>query len=85
MAKETKEKKESMAWVLVNTELGEEDEILEQLKSIGGVTEAHSVYGVYDIITRVVAVNLETLKEIIADKIRNMEGVRSTLTMIVTP
>ncbi len=80
-----KEKKESMAWVLVNTELGEEDEILEQLKSIDGVTEAYSVYGVYDIITQVVAVNLETLKEIITDKIRDMEGVRSTLTMIVSP
>jgi len=41
------------------------------------------VYGVYDIITRVDAETLQDLKDTISFKIRRLDKVRSTLTMIV--
>ncbi len=71
------------AIVLLNTDIGAEDEVLEQLSRIDGVVEASAVYGVYDIVVKVRARSIEELKEIITNRIRKLSKVRSTLTMIV--
>lgn len=71
------------AFVLINTEIGAEEEILQELKKIPNVKEAHVVYGVYDIVAKVEAENMDKLKEIISWKIRRLDKVRSTLTMLV--
>ena len=39
----------AMAFVLLNSEIGFERDVLEVLKDIPGVREAFMVYGVYDI------------------------------------
>ncbi len=76
----------AIAYVLINTEIGAEKEVLEQLKKIPEVEEAYIVYGVYDIIAKINAENIESLKNIIRWKIRTIDKVRSTLTMLtVTP
>jgi DNA-binding Lrp family transcriptional regulator len=72
-----------IAYVLINTELGAVPEVLEAMKKIKEVTEAYSVFGVYDLMTKVEAESTHNLKEIITLKIRRIEKVRSTLTMIV--
>jgi DNA-binding Lrp family transcriptional regulator len=71
------------AYVLVNAEIGSESEVLEKLRMIPEVMEAHVVYGVYDIIVRVEADTMESLKDVINMKIRRLDKVRSTITMIV--
>ncbi|OYT51446.1 MAG: AsnC family transcriptional regulator [Desulfurococcales archaeon ex4484_204] len=71
------------AVVLLNTDIGTEEEVLNTLGSIDGVVEAYIVYGVYDIVAKVQASTTEALKEIISSKIRKIPKVRSTLTMIV--
>ncbi|MCX8184612.1 MAG: Lrp/AsnC ligand binding domain-containing protein [Sulfolobales archaeon] len=71
------------AIVLINTDIGSEDEVLEQLSRIDGVIEASVVYGVYDVVVKVRAGTIEELKEIITNKIRKLAKVKSTLTMIV--
>ncbi|PSN82983.1 AsnC family transcriptional regulator [Candidatus Marsarchaeota G2 archaeon ECH_B_SAG-F08] len=71
------------AYVLINTEIGSEDEVLAQLKQIPMVKEAHLVYGVYDVVALVEAPDLDKLKEVVTWKIRKLEKVRSTLTMII--
>ena len=71
------------AFVLINTEIGAENEVLKQLKGIEGVEEAHAVYGVYDIVAKVKAETMDKLKEIVTWNIRRLDKVRSTLTMIV--
>jgi DNA-binding Lrp family transcriptional regulator len=40
-------------------------------------------YGVYDIIAKVEAADMQRLKDIITNKIRGIDTVRTTLTMIV--
>ena len=72
-------------FVLVNTEIepGVEKVALEAIKKIEGVEEAYAVYGVYDIIARVNANTMDELNEIVNERIRKVEKVRSTLTMIV--
>ena len=57
------------AFVLINTEIGSESDVLKELKGVEGVDEASAVYGVYDIVARV--------------KADTMDKLRSTLTMIV--
>jgi DNA-binding Lrp family transcriptional regulator len=72
-----------MAYVLINAELGREKALLEDLSAIENISEVHLIYGVYDIIVKVEAENMEKLKEILTFKIRRMKEVRSTLTMTV--
>ncbi len=71
------------AFVLVNAEIGSEDDVLEDLKTTKGVVGAWIVYGVYDIVAKVEADTMDELKEIITTNIRGLDNVRSTLTMIV--
>jgi len=71
------------AFVLINTELGLENELLKELKKLPYVKEAHTVYGVYDIVAKVEAETMEKLKEMVISKVRHLDKVRSTLTMIV--
>ena len=71
------------AFVLINTEIGSEANVLGTLKKVEGVDEAFAVYGVYDIIARVKADTMNKLKEIVTWRIRRLDKVRSTLTMIV--
>jgi len=73
----------SVAFVLLNIEPGSEQELLKVLRKIENVEEAHFVYGVYDIILKVSADSLEKVKETVAQKIRRLDKVRSTLTMLV--
>ena len=72
-----------MAFVLINAEIGAENEVLKALREIPEVKEAYMVYGVYDIIARVETETMQELKDTISWKIRRLDTVRSTLTMIV--
>jgi len=74
----------TIAFVLINTELGGEDEVRRKLLEIPEIEEAYAVYGVYDVIAKLRADSMEKIKEVITWKIRRMDKVRSTLTMIVT-
>ncbi|MCD6323728.1 MAG: Lrp/AsnC ligand binding domain-containing protein [Desulfurococcales archaeon] len=71
------------AIVLINTDIGTEEEVMDILSKTEGVIEAYIVYGVYDIVAKVKANSTEELKEIISSKIRRIPKVRSTLTMII--
>ena len=71
------------AFVLINAEIGSEDEVLRTLKGIPNVKESYVVYGVYDIIARVEGETMEKLKDVVTWKVRRLDKVRSTLTMIV--
>ena len=71
------------AFVLINTETGSEADVLEVLKKVEGVDEAFAVFGVYDIIARVKSDSMDRLKDIVTFRIRRIDKVSSTLTMIV--
>lgn len=71
-----------MAFVLINTEMGAESEVLKALNKLNDVKEAYVVYGVYDIIIKVESDTMEKLKSMITWNIRRLNKVRSTLTMM---
>ena len=74
----------ALAFVLMNVEIGLEKKMFDELKAIPEVKEVHLLHGVYDIIALIEADTMLNLKDAISRKIRRLEKVRSTLTMIVT-
>ncbi|MEM1573936.1 MAG: Lrp/AsnC ligand binding domain-containing protein [Candidatus Methanomethylicaceae archaeon] len=72
-----------LAFVLINVEAGADKEVLENVKKIPEVKQAYMVYGVYDLIAILEADTLEKLRECVTKKIRQLDKVRSTMTMIV--
>jgi DNA-binding Lrp family transcriptional regulator len=72
------------AFVLLNAELGREENIIRELRNLEEVKEVFRVYGVYDIIAKVESDAMDKVKEIIIWKLRKLKGVKSTLTMMVT-
>jgi len=71
------------AFVLINTEMGSETSVSNLLRENKEVKEVYGVYGVYDLVVRVEAESMQELKDVISTKIRRLENIRSTLTMIV--
>jgi DNA-binding Lrp family transcriptional regulator len=72
-----------LAFVMMTAEVGREADVLDELKKIEHVKEACLTYGVYDVVARIEADNSDKLKEIIVKKVRSLNNVRSTLTMMV--
>ena len=70
------------AYVLINCELGSEEEIIKQLKELDGVTEVHGTFGAYDILSKIESSTVESLRETITWKIRKIDKIRSTLTLM---
>ena len=73
----------ALAFVMITAEIGKEGEVLSELKKIEHVKEACLTYGVYDIVAKVEAETWEKLEEAITSKVRTVNSVRSTLTMMV--
>ncbi|HEY7571686.1 MAG TPA: Lrp/AsnC ligand binding domain-containing protein [Nitrososphaeraceae archaeon] len=71
------------AYVLINCDLGSEEEILRELKKLPEIIEVSGVYGVYDIILKIRSDTMDKLRETITWHVRRIDKVRSTLTMIV--
>ncbi len=72
------------AFVLINVEAGAEDSVLKQVRKIGTVEESYVSYGVYDLVVKVKANSMEELKDTVSHKIRTINEVRSSLTLILT-
>lgn len=69
------------AYVLINCNLGSESDILQVLRKIKSVKEAHGTFGAYDIIVEIVAETNDELREEITWKIRKLPYVLATLTL----
>jgi len=72
-----------MAFVLINAEIGSEEEVLKELNKVEGVVEAFVVYGVYDVVAKIRSDTMDKLKDVVTWHVRRLNKVRSTLTMIV--
>jgi DNA-binding Lrp family transcriptional regulator len=71
------------AFLLLNTETGLEAEVMKGLKDLDEVKEAHMLDGTYDVIVRMETATVQELKDAVDWKIRRLESIHSTLTMIV--
>ncbi len=72
------------AFILINIEAKKEDEVYQTLVDTDEIEGIREVFGQYDIIARIEAKDLQELRKIIIDKIRNVQGVISTNTLIIS-
>jgi len=71
------------AIVLIQTEIGSESRVMNELIKIPEIKEVYIVYGTYDVVAKIEADTLEKIREVITDKIRRLSDIRTTVTMIV--
>ena len=70
------------AYVLIVCDLGYEEQIIKELKHFSDVKEVHGTFGAYDILAKLESDEPDTLKETITWKIRKLDKVRSTLSLM---
>lgn len=73
-----------IAYVLINIEPGFEKKVLSEIKNLSDVKESHITFGTYDIIAKIEVKDSMKMKEYIFNRIRKIENVRSTITLIKT-
>jgi DNA-binding Lrp family transcriptional regulator len=73
------------AVVLVNTEFeSQQEQVFQNLKEINGVNKAYTTaYGVYDFVAKVQTKNVAELKSNVLERIRKIDSVMSTTTLVV--
>lgn len=70
------------AIVLIEAETSRIPELAEQIVNMEGVQELFSVAGRHDLVAIVKVARNEDLADVISDKMRNLEGIVATETMI---
>ena len=70
------------AYILINCEIGSEEEVITALKNIDSIKEVHGTFGAYDILAKIESPQGEDLRETITWKIRKIDKIRSTLTLM---
>ena len=70
------------AYILINCEIGSEEQVITALKNIDSIKEVHGTFGAYDILAKIEAPQVEDLRETITWKIRKIDKIRSTLTLM---
>lgn len=72
-----------VAGVLIKTDPNKTKSAYEQIKGLEGVANITAVFGRYDIVVMIKALDIEAAGKMIS-KIRSVEGVLSTETLIAT-
>ena len=78
----------AIAYGLINSDLGSDDTIISEAKDIlSGQSdiqyEIQGVYGVFDVVLKLISEDAANLRSVITNKIRRIPQVQSTLTMMV--
>ena len=70
------------ACILINCDLGSEDKVISDLRKLEHIKDVVGTFGAYDIVAKIEAETSEQLREAVTWKIRKMNNVRSTLTLM---
>ena len=71
------------AYILITVHIGQIEQVVEHLRHVEGVIEAHMAFGPYDAVAAVEAEDIKALGKIMATKIQPIPGVLDTLTCLV--
>jgi DNA-binding Lrp family transcriptional regulator len=61
-----------------------EKEVYKKLKDASEIIEVHPLFGEYDILLKIEAIDIDSIGEIVISKIRSIKGVTDTKTLIGT-
>jgi DNA-binding Lrp family transcriptional regulator len=71
------------AFILIDTSPGKAKEVVQKLRGVKGVIQAHTVTGPHDIIALVESADVSSLGELVVQNIQSVAGVNRSLTSIV--
>ena len=72
-----------LAYVMMKMQVGMDDQVIGEIKSLKQIEEANATYGAYDLVIKVNFKTIEDLDRFIFEKIRKIKGVNETSSMIV--
>lgn len=72
----------TIAYVMINCELGAEETIMEKLKEIEQVKEVFGTIGTHDLMVKLDAENFEKVREIVSRNIQKIEKIRTLSTLV---
>ena len=72
----------TIAYVLLNCELGAEADLIEKLKEVEQVKDVFETIGTHDMMVKLEAENFEKIREIVSWNIQKLDKIRSTSTLI---
>jgi len=72
------------AFVLITCKVGTSDTVTKKLQSIDEIKEITSVWGSYDVVAKVTGSTKEELRDAIRKKIRIIDNIRTTMTLMVS-
>ncbi|MFB6087674.1 MAG: Lrp/AsnC family transcriptional regulator [Haloarculaceae archaeon] len=70
------------AFIMVKTAAGKSETLLERMRDLEGVEEAHIVAGQYDIIVEAVGEEVYDVMHSVSTSLRDLDGVADTKTYI---
>ena len=70
------------AVVLIEAETDKIQELAQHMVEVDGITEVFSVAGRYDLIAIIRAKTNEDVADVVSDRMRHLEGIRTTETLI---
>ena len=71
------------AFLFINAEILFIDDVINKLKGVPEITGVYKVQGIYDIIARVNSDTEEKLKELVSERIRRIDKITGTVTVII--
>jgi DNA-binding Lrp family transcriptional regulator len=71
-----------VAYVLITTATGKENSVLDRIRDLPELTEAHQLFGQYDIIARMETEDYDRLCDVVLQKVRSVQGVTGSRTLI---
>ena len=72
----------TIAYVLIKSDLGAEQKVIEQLEKLEQVVRIDRTFGDYDMVVKMESEHIEKIREIIARNIKKIDKVRATLTLV---
>jgi DNA-binding Lrp family transcriptional regulator len=71
------------AFLFINAELLFIEDVINKLKELPEIADVYKVQGIYDIIARVNSDTEEKLKELVSERIRRIDRITGTVTVII--
>ena len=72
-------------YVLIVTNPGTTRRVVQELRELPNIVEFHEVMGPYDIVVELEADSLTDVAPILSDRIRTVEGIQSTTSLVAFP
>ena len=72
----------TIAYILIKTDLGAEEKVIEDLEKLPQVLKIEKTFGDYDLVVKVETEHSEKIREVINWNIKKIEKIRGTLTLI---